>query len=210
MKVLRKYFLLCGALRTIVFILLMIVIILSLIRISIPIMEGYLIVDQPLLHADALVVMAGSMTERLPAAAKLYENKVAEKILLTNDGVSSAYSDEKHRNLFQVEWAKSDLLKSGIPEKSIIILPYTASGTIHDALHARPEVLARGMKSILIVTSDYHTKRSQWTFKNVFRDYPITIGVYPVNSEIKNMSLVSKFKTLGSEILKLLYYRSKY
>lgn len=206
----RNSFFPCNVRKALVRLLLSVAFILSLIWISVPIMEWYLIVDQPLQSADALVVMAGSMEERLPAVALLYKNKVADKILLTNDGVPSAFSEEKHRNLYQIEWAELDLLKTGIPKNAIFQLSHTTSGTIYDALNTRAAVLDKGIKSIIIVTSDYHTKRSLWIFKRVFKEYPVKIGVYSVTSRVTALPLLDKFVTLGYEVLKLLFYRCNY
>jgi len=208
--IVRNFFFHCNVRKALVRLLLSVAFILSLIWISVPIMEWYLIVDQPLQSADALVVMAGSMDERLPAAALLYKNKVANKILLTNDGVSSAFSEEKHRNLYQIEWAELDLLKTGIPENAILKLSHTSSGTIYDALNSRTAVLDKGIKSIIIVTSDYHTKRSLWTFKRVYKGYPVRIGVYPVKSKVTTMPFFNKFTILGYEMLKFLFYNGNF
>jgi uncharacterized SAM-binding protein YcdF (DUF218 family) len=209
-KYYKETFLRCAARKSLVSFLLILISLWCLIRVSVPIMAGYLIVAHPLHSADALIVMAGSMSERLPAAAELYKKKVANKILLTNDGVSSAFSIEKQRNLYEVEWAETYLISSGVPEKAIFKLSYTSSGTIYDVLNTRAAVQAAGIKSIIIVTSDYHTRRSHWVFKRVFKDYPVTVGVFPVESRVATMSTVRKFMVLGYEMLKLLYYNCRY
>jgi uncharacterized SAM-binding protein YcdF (DUF218 family) len=183
---------------------------LAMISITAPIMEKYLVISKPLKHADALVVMAGETKVRLPAAAGLYKKGVANKILLTNDGIFSAWSVEKQRNLYEVEWAEEDLLKMRIPVKDIVKLPYTSSGSIYDALNAREFILAKELKSIVVVTSDYHTRRSLWTFEQVFRGYPVNIGVYPAKKRAKPEAFFRRFITLSSEMLKLAYYKTKY
>ncbi len=190
--------------------LLITVIIWVLIMLCVPVLEDFLVVDRPLPHGDALVVMAGEMPIRLSAAAKLYKEGKAEKILLTNDGVFSAWSEEKQRNLYHVEWAEYHLLKMQVPENAIVKLSYSSSGSIHDALNTRKYVLGNGLKNIIIVTSDYHTRRSLWIFERVFRGYPVKIGVYPAKSEVNPESSLRRFMTLSFEMLKLIYYKSRY
>jgi uncharacterized SAM-binding protein YcdF (DUF218 family) len=179
------------------------------IRISLPALEDYLVVDRPLQHADALVLMAGEVPIRLPAAARLYKEGKADKILLTNDGVLGAWSEQKQRNLYQVEWAEDELLKMGIPESAIVILTYSASGSIFDATNTRKYVSGSGIRNLLVVTSDYHTRRSLWAFQTVFRGHPVQIGVYPVE-EIRTMTDSRKFIFINIELIKLIYYSFAY
>jgi uncharacterized SAM-binding protein YcdF (DUF218 family) len=182
----------------------------ALIRISVPILEDFLVMDKPLPHADAMVVMAGSQSERLPAAAALFKKGTASNILLTNDGVLGAYSEEKQRNLYQVEWAESELLKMQVPKKAIVKLSYSSRGSIYDALNTRMVVREKAIKSIIIVTSDYHSKRSFWTFDKILRNNPVVIGIYPVKSKVVAMPYFKKFIPLSLEMIKYIYYNCKY
>jgi len=188
---------------------LMVIILWGITDISASILQEFLIIDKPLPHADALVVMAGDQSCRIPVAALLYKEGRASKILLANDGVFSAYSEERHRNLYQVEWAEDALLKMRIPQHAIIILPHTFSGTIYDALNARKTVIDKGMKSIIIVTSDYHTRRSLWCFNRLFYGRKIEVGVYPVRSNL-NMPFYKKAMRMYFELLKYIYYELAY
>jgi uncharacterized SAM-binding protein YcdF (DUF218 family) len=177
--------------------------------ISLPQLEKFLVVNEQLAHADALVVMAGETSLRLPAAARLFKEGKGDKILLTNDGIFSSWSEEKQRNLYDVEWAEVDLLKMGIPGSAIVKLTYSSSGTIFDALNTRKFALANGMKSLLVVTSDYHTRRSLWTFQEVFRGINIKISVFPVQSYPKK-PLYIRAIVLGLELIKYVFYKAAY
>lgn len=210
MKSRQKFLASCEIRKILFWSFLVIVTTLVLIKLSIPILGGFLIINKPLTHADALVVMAGSMPERLPAAARLFRDGISQKILLTNDGVKGAWSEEKHRNLSQVEWAEADLIKMQVPETAIVKLAYSSSGTIHDALNSRTEILDKDIKTIIIVTSDYHTKRSLWTFERVLRSNRVAIGVYPAISEGSKSSEFKRFLELSSEMIKLIYYICKF
>ena len=78
-------------------------------------LEPFLVAVPTLTRADALVVMAGSRDERIPVAAQLYHQGAASRILLANDGIRSAWSPEHKRNLYEVEWARKQLLELGVP-----------------------------------------------------------------------------------------------
>jgi hypothetical protein len=71
---------------------------------------------------------------------------------------------------------------------------------------------ARGkeMHSLLVVTSDYHTRRTLWSFWRAAGDDPVVLGVYPaLSAETSRISLVSLY-VLAYEGLKNVYYRWKY
>jgi len=179
-------------------------------QVVVPELEEFLVVNAPLEHADALVVMAGEIPVRLQAAARAYLSGKADKILLTNDGILGGWSEEKQRNLYQVEWAEEELLKMKVPENAIVKLAYSSSGSVHDALNTRSAVMKRGIRSITVVTSDYHTRRSFWIFERVFRGLPVKIGVYSADSGMGRKSELNKSLILVYEMTKYLYYTFRY
>ena len=172
-------------------------------------LEPVLVVHHPEEAVDAVVVMAGEPRRRLPPAARLYTEGVAPKILLTNDGIFSSWSTEHHRNLYEVEWSRERLLEAGVPEEDIVLLDYTASGSIHDALNTRAFVLGRGdIRSLLVVTSDYHTRRTHWTFERVFAGEDVDIRVYAVPKDPDFTG--RRTLLLTQELVKLVFYRLRY
>ncbi|MCP3178126.1 YdcF family protein [Desulfuromonas sp. KJ2020] len=175
-----------------------------------PLLESYLTVTRPQNKTDALVLMAGSIWERLPPLVELYEQGVSDKILLTNDGVLGRYSKEHGRNLYHVEWAEQALLKRGVAAEAIVKLPYSASGTYYDASHAVDYARAEGMKSLVVVTSDYHTRRTLWSFNFHAKNESISIGVYPGPNHKGAAWNLHRLKVLLGEFVKLVYYQVRY
>jgi uncharacterized SAM-binding protein YcdF (DUF218 family) len=172
-------------------------------------LDSVLVVSQPLPKADAIVVMAGGRDVRLAPVAALYKEGVAPLILLTNDGIFAGWSLKYQRNLYLVEWAREDLLEMGVPEGAIALLSYTASGTIYDALNTLDYVLTRPeIQSLLVVTTDYHTCRTLWTFRRVFEREGTQIGVYPVLD--LSQPWWRRACVLYLEYLKYVYYRVRY
>ena len=176
----------------------------------IPLLERYLVIEPTLQRADALVLMAGSPRERLPMVVRLYQEGRAPIILMANDGNRGAWSQEHQRNLYEVEWAELELLKQGIPAEAIEKLPFTASGTIHDARHAMDLARGGGLHSLLVVTSDYHTRRTMWSFLRVGGDDSLSLAVYPVaNNKTADISF-RRFCILAVEAMKNVYYWWRY
>lgn len=155
-------------------------------------------------RSDAIVVLAGSYRERVPAAAKLYERGYAPIILLTNDGVRGGWSRKYQRNLYQIERAEELLVDSGVPQERIVNLPFHGRGTVYDALVVRRYARTHSMTKLLLVTSDFHVKRTLWTFHCVLRDRPLEITVNGVTSEESGV-----FQD-ALEWMKMLYYRLRF
>lgn len=133
-------------------------------------------------HFDAIVLLAGGVTERVPVAVKQYCEGSSLLIILTNDGVRSRWSPKYQRNLYNIEWTQEMLIQSGIPASSIIMLPYSASGTVYDARAVRTYLKSHPAKSLLLVTSDYHARRTLWIFRRVLRDMSVHVDVAPAKS----------------------------
>jgi uncharacterized SAM-binding protein YcdF (DUF218 family) len=173
-------------------------------------LEKVVVAEQSLFQADALVLMAGGgRYERLPAVVELYEDGVAPRILLTNDGVIGRWSEKHQRNLYHVEWAREYLLDREVPAEAIEILDFIESGSYFDALNTRHFVDEDNtIRSLLVVSSNYHTRRTLWTFERVFAGTDVKVGVYPIpRSPDDNRRWLIRN---GMETIKLGFYWLRY
>ena len=138
-----------------------------------------LIVEKPLERADAILILSGSSVylERTQKAAFVYKQGVAPKILLTDDGGRAGWSKSEKRNPKFVEAARDNLIAEGVPAENIEIITVKVSGTIEEAEVLRDKIIQTGWKSVLIVTSAYHTHRSLWTFEKVLKNNNVQIGI---------------------------------
>ncbi len=154
----------------------------------------------PVQNAEAIVLVAGAYEERSPLAVSLFKTGNAKSLVIVNDGVRRGWSREHQRNLYTTERAEIDLLQQGIPRPSIVILPFLTSGTVHDAAAVRDYIAKNNIRSILLVTSDYHSRRTLWIFQKVLRQLPVSIGIEPARSSF------SSFPEIVLEYLKWVYY----
>ena len=129
-----------------------------------------LVVEKPLDHADVILVLAGSSAyvERTHKAVLIYEQGVAQKIVLTDDGEQAGWSQNEQRNPSYVELAKRELVARGVPDDAIKILEPKVAGTMDEAKVVYKFALDKRWKSLLIVTSPYHSRRALHTFESVF------------------------------------------
>ena len=177
-----------------------------------------LIVRSDLAHADAMVVLAGSSTylERTHRAAQLFHEGRAPRIILTNDNVKSGWSAEEERNPSFVERATEELKRRGVPKEMIEVVPGGVTSTYDEALHVRQYTGDHGLRSILVVTSAYQSRRALWTLRRVFRGSDILIGLEPVApGEQAPGPAVWWRHRLGWELVpgeyaKMIYYHMRY
>ncbi len=134
-----------------------------------PFLAENLIVEKPLEEADAILVLSGSSVfkERTYKAAKLYKAGVAKKILLSDDGVKAGWSQIEQRNPPYVYLAKRELIANGVAENDIEILDGEVTGTIWEARNLKKKIQKDNLKSVLLVTSAYHTKRALWIVEKI-------------------------------------------
>jgi uncharacterized SAM-binding protein YcdF (DUF218 family) len=126
-----------------------------------------LIVQKPMPEADAIVVLGGSATyiERTRKAAELFREGISGRVILTNDGLQSGWSQADQKNLYFIERAWRELIAQGVPAESIEELPTIVSGTKDEAALIGQEAQKRDWRRVLIVTSAYHSRRSLWLFE---------------------------------------------
>jgi uncharacterized SAM-binding protein YcdF (DUF218 family) len=182
------------------------------------VMARGLVVRSELAHSDALVVLAGSATyiERTRYAAQLFKKGSAPKIILTNDNLQGRWSEAEGRNLFFIELAAEELRREGVPAEKIELIPRIVSSTYEEAVLLREYASGQGLRSIMVVTSAYQSRRALWTLRRVFDGSGIAVGLdAPEPGEQSPRPATWWWRPLGwkmvaGEYLKLIYYRIRY
>jgi uncharacterized SAM-binding protein YcdF (DUF218 family) len=177
-----------------------------------------LMVTAPLDSADAVVVLSGASTyvERTQKAAELYLQGRAPLVLLTDDHTRGGWSRALQRNPYFVERATDELIKQGVPAEKIRIVPGLASSTHDEVLLIKDYARVQGWRSLLVVTSAYHSRRALRSLRQSFADTGTVIGLEPVPPGSQTPSLafwwlqVEGWRSVGGEFVKLVYYRLKY
>ena len=138
-----------------------------------------LIVKADLPRADAIVILSGasSYVERAGRAAQLFHEGRAPRIVLTNDDLRGGWSSEQQRNPYFYERAHDELVRAGVPAERIEVLPQVVASTYEEAAQVRVLSETRGLHSVIIVTSPYHTRRAGWVFRRVLGESGVAIGL---------------------------------
>lgn len=177
-----------------------------------------LVVSSELPRADAVAVLAGSAAyvERVSRAAQLYREGRAPRVVLTDDGQRGGWSSAEQRNPLFVERATAELVRLGVPTERIEVVPGLALGTYSEAGLLRRHAESRGLRSVLFVTSAYHSRRAWWSLRKVFDGSAVEIGIDAVAPGAQTPPAHSWWLTprgwreVTSEYAKLVYYRAHY
>jgi uncharacterized SAM-binding protein YcdF (DUF218 family) len=178
----------------------------------------WLMVSAPLASADAIAVLSGSSTylERTKKAAELYRQGRAPLVLLTNDHMRGGWSSALQRNPYFVERATDELIKEGVPAEKIRIVPGLASSTHDEALLIKDYATTQGLRSILVVTSAYHSRRALCSLRQTFAGTGTAVGLEPVPPGSQTPSpafwwlRLQGWRSVGGEYVKLIYYWLSY
>ena len=178
----------------------------------------FLIVRAPIEHADAIVLLSGSSSykERAHRAAELFEAGKAPRVILTNDGQQGSWSNELQRNPFYYESTLAELNRLGVPRENVDVLMEPVSNTYEEALLVRNHVEKRQIRSILVVTSAYHSRRSLWTYRRLMENTGVTVGLEaaPVGWQTPSPWVwwyrARGWQIVPTEYFKLMYYRFRF
>jgi uncharacterized SAM-binding protein YcdF (DUF218 family) len=177
-----------------------------------------LVVQSDLAQADAIVILSGSSSyrERTNTAAQLFFQGRAPKVILTNDDRRGGWSTTQQRNPRFTDLALDELVRAGVPREKIDVLQEPVDSTYDEAKLLRRYAAQNSLRSLLIITSPYHSRRALWTFRHEFKTSPVVLGLTPADSQKQQPSALLWWTTLrgwrlvGGEYLKLIYYRLKY
>ena len=177
-----------------------------------------LIVNADLPQADAIVVLSGSSTylERTHKAAELYNQGRAPLVVLTDDNTRGGWSSVQQRNPYFVERAHEELVKLGVPPTQIRVAPGVADGTSAEASIIKDYAAAHGLRSVLVVTSAYHSRRAFRSLRQALAGTGTTVGITtaPVGWQTPPPALwwlhFEGWRSVGGEWVKLIYYWLKF
>lgn len=122
---------------------------------------NYWVVDDPLVHSDAIVMLGDDdySGDRAARAAELYKQGWAPVV------VASGRMLRPYAGIAELE--AHDLAGDGVPQQAIVQFPQRAEDTREEALALAGLFATRGWHSVVVVTSNYHTRRAQFIFSRV-------------------------------------------
>jgi uncharacterized SAM-binding protein YcdF (DUF218 family) len=175
---------------------------------------NFLVVRDKLEPADIIFVLNGDPTVRPGHAAALLRQGMGKKVVIAraedSEGVQfGAYPNVTDTNII--------MLKSlGVPDGSIVQLrpPGGVKHTKDEADALLGYTREYGIHSVIIVTSDLHSRRARFIFKKVLAGSPVRVMLAPISDRKYGADNWWKQEEglIGcqNEYLKLVYYHLKY
>lgn len=120
------------------------------------------IVDEAVEHADALIVLSDDnfYADRVTRAAELMREGQAPFV------VASGRRLRPYAGI--AELMQHDLIERGVPKEKIIAFPQDADNTREEAEALSRLAQEKKWRSVIVVTSNYHTRRARYIFERVF------------------------------------------
>ena len=120
------------------------------------------IVEDPLEKADALIVLSDDnfYGDRATRAAELFREGKAPVIV--------ASGRRLRPNAGIAELMEHDLVERGVPKDKILRFPQDADSTKEEAQALVKLAKSKKWRKVIVVTSNYHTRRARYIFRKVF------------------------------------------
>ena len=133
----------------------------------------WLIVEDPLSHADVVVVLSGHLPDRAVEAAQVYKAGYADQIW-----ISPPISPVEELKAMNISFLGEDfynekvLIAQGVPPDAIRILDKPGANTEAEVRQTVEELHALNYHSVIIVTSKPHTRRVRTIWRKLVGSEP--------------------------------------
>jgi uncharacterized SAM-binding protein YcdF (DUF218 family) len=121
-----------------------------------------LVVEDPLEKSDAIIILSDDnfYADRATRAAEIFRQGLAPVV------VASGVRLRPYAGI--AELMTHDLFDRGVPKDSTITFPQDADNTREEAEALKKLLQAKRWKSVIVVTSNYHTRRAKYICGKVF------------------------------------------
>jgi uncharacterized SAM-binding protein YcdF (DUF218 family) len=164
----------------------------------------YLVVSDPVQKVDAVVVLSGGSPARLDQAVQMVLSKKADYLIITDTGQTT------WEGALVSDQDRMQAVLAGVSEHQIFFTERVVNSTFEEAKATRSLMSIHHLRTCMIVTDPFHTRRTQTIFRDIFRNTGYTVLISPVQNaryqpETWFLSLDGWSNTV-MEYLKLLYY----
>jgi len=126
------------------------------------------VVEDPLQKSDAIIELSidNFYADRATRTAEIYRQGLAPVV------VASGVRLRPYAGVSEL--MEHDLIERGVPKEKILRYPHDAENTREEAEALAKFAAQKKWKSVIIVTSNYHTRRTRYIFRRIF---PANISV---------------------------------
>lgn len=130
-------------------------------------------VEDALVPADAIIVPSGSFPDRILEAVALYEQGAAPRILLCRERESPAFRRLRELGVevpHGYDLNRTVAAELGVPPEALVVVDQPPGSTLSEARRVLRYAREQGYRSVLVVTSKYHTRRAGYIYRHLAGD----------------------------------------
>jgi uncharacterized SAM-binding protein YcdF (DUF218 family) len=145
-------------------------------------MGNFLVCRQEPRKADMIVVLNGRDTERSLEAVDLYNEDRANLIVMARMPEQPGNEEFRRRvgeSFNRTPFFERAIEAMGVPKGAFQYIGDGVTSTFDEAVAARDFALERGFRSMLVVTSKWHSRRAYLTFRSAVGETGLRIAVEP-------------------------------
>jgi uncharacterized SAM-binding protein YcdF (DUF218 family) len=134
---------------------------------------SWLVVEDPLAHADVIVILSGRLPERAVEAARVYHGGYAEQVWISPP--IAPVEDLKAMNISYLGedfYNEKVLMAQGVPPDAIRVMDHPNANTEAEVRQTVEELRALDYHSVIIVTSKAHTRRVRTIWRKLVGSEP--------------------------------------
>ncbi|GIW43582.1 MAG: hypothetical protein KatS3mg077_0864 [Candidatus Binatia bacterium] len=136
---------------------------------------NFLVVADEPKASDAIVVLSGSVPDRILEAVDLYHAGLAPRLLLTREGKLPGIEVLRSRGVQLPERHEQNrdiAVALGVPAQAIEIIDRRATSTLGEARALVHLLRERAMARVILVTSRAHARRARTIFRSLAQGQP--------------------------------------
>lgn len=129
---------------------------------------AFLVEHDPEVPSDAIVVLSGSLPDRVLHGVDLWRAGLAPLLVLTRETELPGLAELRARGLDipeRHELNREIVRQLGVPDEAVVAIEERAGSTVTEVAALLPELRKRGVRSILLVTSKTHARRAAAIFR---------------------------------------------
>lgn len=150
-------------------------------------LANFLIVSDPLQKADVIAVLSGAATTRCPKAAELFRDGWAERIVMTKSNYPAEEEALQRYGIHALEFHEQCLAILQffhVPSSAVEVLEGYNDSTAAEEEKLQRYLRERGLKRVLLVTSNFHTRRSRPLFRRRLHGTGIEVAVQAAGPDL--------------------------
>ena len=135
-------------------------------------------------NADALICLSGGRTTRVGESLRLWNQGYARKLFVTSQKAQNKEFSGLELSHLEFAEAVTERMKLDADWGVIPSLSGGATSTFDEAEDTLYFAREKGLKRIIIVTDEFHTRRAQYAFKKIFANSELKVEVAGATNEV--------------------------